>query len=253
MAAGAGYGVRSSWGHSSHCGYQAHQRGLLFRQEQSARRGTACVAEDSHPAQEKCPITASAGACLLLPRAVANRRRTGAAFRRRQFICHPATIPIEARLAGLQADEQFLQAHCIGIGRLAFRCAYRVEPGALVHLRIPHVAPEFESDARVVWCWRHGKDSELAVEFLNSGGAYKARMGSRFVISRTIGSRPCAAKADRRSPLITPSLRRTSTKDSDANVDPAPASVAPPALSGTPRSRSRSEAGPRRRIRAGSQ
>jgi len=94
----------------------------------------------------------------------------------RQYIRHPVTIPIEVSRVEQQADEQVLQDHCIGIGGLAFRCASRLEPGAVVHLRIPYVDPEFETDARVVWCGGNGKGSELGVEFLNSDDAYKTRM-----------------------------------------------------------------------------
>jgi len=85
-------------------------------------------------------------------------------------------MPIEVDRVEHPADLQLLRAHCIGMGGLAFRCASRLKPGAVVHLRIPYVDPEFETDARVVWCKRIGKSSELGVEFLNSDDAYKARM-----------------------------------------------------------------------------
>lgn len=85
-------------------------------------------------------------------------------------------MPIEASRLGPQADAQALQAHCIGIGGLAFRCAGGLEPGAVVHLRISCVDPKFETEARVVWCRDNGSDSELGVEFLNPDDAYKARM-----------------------------------------------------------------------------
>ena len=63
----------------------------------------------------------------------------------RQFIRHPVTIPIKASRVGQQADEQAL-AHCIGMGGLAFRCASRLEPGAVVHLRIPYIDPAFNTE-----------------------------------------------------------------------------------------------------------
>jgi len=69
-----------------------------------------------------------------------------------------------------------MQAFSIGMGGLAFRCKNRLELGVVVHLRIPYVDPEFETDARVVWCRDNGTDSELGVEFLNADDAYKARM-----------------------------------------------------------------------------
>ena len=94
----------------------------------------------------------------------------------RQFIRHPVNIPIKASRVGLQHSEQALEAHSIGVGGLAFRCDGTLELGTVVHLRIPNVDPEFEADAKVVWCTCDGKHSELGVEFLASGDAYKARM-----------------------------------------------------------------------------
>jgi hypothetical protein len=98
------------------------------------------------------------------------------AQQQRQFIRHPLTIPIEARRVGTQAEAEALQAHAIGVGGLAFHCTGRLEPGAVVHVRISYVDPAFETDARVVWCRAAGNDSELGVEFLNADDAYKARM-----------------------------------------------------------------------------
>jgi hypothetical protein len=94
----------------------------------------------------------------------------------RQFIRHPVAIPIEAHGVGQPADDRGLRAHSIGMGGLAFHCARRLEPGSVVHLRIPHVDPEFETDARVVWCSDIEGGSELGVEFLNSDDAYRTRM-----------------------------------------------------------------------------
>ena len=94
----------------------------------------------------------------------------------RQFIRHPVDIPIRASRVGQGDPEQALQAYSIGIGGLAFRYNSRLEPGTMVHLRIPYVEPEFEADARVVWCSGDGNGSELGVEFLNSGDAFEARM-----------------------------------------------------------------------------
>ena len=94
----------------------------------------------------------------------------------RQFIRHPVNIPIKASRVGQERSEHALQAYSIGIGGLAFRCDSRLEPGTVVHLRIPYVEPEFEADARVVWCTGNGNDCELGVEFLSSGDAFKARI-----------------------------------------------------------------------------
>ena len=94
----------------------------------------------------------------------------------RQFIRHPVDVPIKASRAGREHLEQSLEAHSIGVGGLAFRCDGRLEPGSMVHLRIPCVEPAFEADAKVVWCSGKGNRTEIGVEFLNAGDAYQARM-----------------------------------------------------------------------------
>lgn len=94
----------------------------------------------------------------------------------RQFIRHPFSIPIEACQIGQRATTSTLPAFSIGMGGLAFRSSTRLELGAMVHLRIPYVDPEFESDARVVWCKDNGAGAEMGVEFVNPDDAYKARM-----------------------------------------------------------------------------
>lgn len=45
-----------------------------------------------------------------------------------------------------------------------------------MHLRIPYVDPEFETDAKVVWCKENETGAEMGVEFINPDDAYKARM-----------------------------------------------------------------------------
>ena len=94
----------------------------------------------------------------------------------RQFIRHPVSMPIEASLAGPVSARYASQAHCIGVGGLAFRCGQVVEPGTFLHVRITYVRPEFETDARVVWCRNTESSVELGVEFLNSDDAFRARM-----------------------------------------------------------------------------
>jgi hypothetical protein len=77
---------------------------------------------------------------------------------------------------GPEHAEQLLNAYSIGTGGLAFRCASAVDPGTVVHLRIPYVEPEFAAEARVVWSASDTNGAELGVEFLNSGDAFRARM-----------------------------------------------------------------------------
>lgn len=87
----------------------------------------------------------------------------------RQFIRHPVSLPIEACHAPAEA-------YCLGVGGLAFRCASGADPGSFLHLRISSVTPEFEIDARVVWCRSREDCVELGVEFLTAEDAFRVRM-----------------------------------------------------------------------------
>ncbi|HSH73432.1 MAG TPA: PilZ domain-containing protein [Methylophilaceae bacterium] len=92
----------------------------------------------------------------------------------RQFIRHPLSIPIEISNADIRSS---LDTHSLGIGGLAFRGNQKLDPGSIIHIKIPLLNPEFETDARVVWCRDDiKKGAELGVEFLNSDDAYHARM-----------------------------------------------------------------------------
>jgi len=68
----------------------------------------------------------------------------------------------------------------MGIGGLAFLFHQTVEPGTLLLIRISHVRPEFETEARVAWCRVLEDEEDVAIEvgvqFLNSEDAFRARM-----------------------------------------------------------------------------
>ena len=93
----------------------------------------------------------------------------------RQFIRHPADIPIE-----VSADEQLPYAkhhvHNVSHGGLAFEFGRKLEPGVIVELRIPLVQPVFETKARVVWCSDSDGRIDLGVQFLDAEDAFRARM-----------------------------------------------------------------------------
>ncbi|HEY3300355.1 MAG TPA: PilZ domain-containing protein [Methylophilaceae bacterium] len=93
----------------------------------------------------------------------------------RRFIRHPVNVPIEVS-AGQASLIDCAHTSDIGLGGLAFHCDKKLQPGTMVHIKIPYIYPTFESDAKVIWCreLRHGTD--LAVEFLSEDDAFKARM-----------------------------------------------------------------------------
>jgi hypothetical protein len=94
----------------------------------------------------------------------------------RQFMRHPVAVPIEA--IPTEADDRAVRCHAysLGVGGVAFRFDQMIEPGTLLQIRIPFVFPQFETDARVVWCRCHENIIDLGVEFLNSDDAFRARM-----------------------------------------------------------------------------
>jgi hypothetical protein len=93
----------------------------------------------------------------------------------RQFIRHPAGIPIE-----ISADHPSRwgthHASNLGLGGLAFRCERKLDPGSVIALRIVVVRPEFSAAARVVWCRESEAGFDLGVEFLDPDDAFRARM-----------------------------------------------------------------------------
>jgi len=64
----------------------------------------------------------------------------------------------------------------VGVGGLSFWASESIASGTLVHIRIPYTQPEFETEAKVVWCRSHERGAELGVEFLSADDAFRARM-----------------------------------------------------------------------------
>lgn len=93
----------------------------------------------------------------------------------RQFIRHPADIPIEVAVNDPSAAG-ICRATDLGQGGIAFRSERRLDPGAIVALRIALVRPPFSTTARVVWCRACESGYDLGVEFLDPDDAFRARM-----------------------------------------------------------------------------
>jgi hypothetical protein len=93
----------------------------------------------------------------------------------RQFIRHPADIPIDVS-TGDPTAQASSQTYNVSLGGLAFRSACEFAPGAVVQIRISCVQPVFETRARVVWCHAHEGGFDLGVEFLDRKDAFRARM-----------------------------------------------------------------------------
>jgi hypothetical protein len=94
----------------------------------------------------------------------------------RQFIRHPADVPVEIGTIGSRATSP-VHMHDISLGGVALRSSFDVPAGAEVEIRIPYVQPPFAARARVAWCRADGDQGfELGVSFLDSETAFLARM-----------------------------------------------------------------------------
>jgi PilZ domain len=93
----------------------------------------------------------------------------------RQFIRHPADIPIEVGTHG-QLTHAIHNTFNLSVGGLEFPCDREFEPGVVVEIRIPFVRPPFQAEARVAWCKAREGCFELGVEFLAQDDAFSARM-----------------------------------------------------------------------------
>jgi hypothetical protein len=93
----------------------------------------------------------------------------------RQFIRHPANIPIEVR-GGDPLPPATRQMVNVSLGGLAFQSDAAFEPRAIVTVRIPFVQPAFETRARVAWCTARNGRFELGVQFLDPEDAFVGKM-----------------------------------------------------------------------------
>jgi hypothetical protein len=93
----------------------------------------------------------------------------------RNFIRHPADIPIEIHHAGL-ASPQEKPLHDIGVGGLSLQLDHSLKKGILVDIKIPVSKPPFATKARVVWCEKKGDQFDIGVEFDEEKEAFRTRM-----------------------------------------------------------------------------
>jgi hypothetical protein len=93
----------------------------------------------------------------------------------RQFIRHPADIPIEVSPVD-QGGGRPPRLVNVGMGGLAFRSAEAFRPAHVVKVRIACVRPPFETTARVAWCRAASGGYELGLAFTDPDDAFRARM-----------------------------------------------------------------------------
>jgi hypothetical protein len=93
----------------------------------------------------------------------------------RQFVRHPASIPIHVALGDVVQDqEDYLKD--ISLGGLCFIASQELAPGTRVDISIPLVHPRFQAQAVVAWSRASSNGYEVGVTFLGADLAFRARM-----------------------------------------------------------------------------
>lgn len=94
---------------------------------------------------------------------------------RREFIRHPADIPVQIELESVVATQREYLNN-ISEGGICFRSRIPLAPGSMVRIRIPVVDPKFECSGRVVWCDSQGAHFNIGVRFFRSDQIFRLRM-----------------------------------------------------------------------------
>lgn len=93
----------------------------------------------------------------------------------REYIRHPSDIPVELEVERPHLNRtQHLKN--VSVGGLSFCSGERLEPDAIVRIRIPLVDPAFQAKGRVAWCRPSGERYEVGIELLAKEEAFRARM-----------------------------------------------------------------------------
>ncbi|MBD3314701.1 MAG: PilZ domain-containing protein [Chitinivibrionales bacterium] len=93
----------------------------------------------------------------------------------RQYIRHPADIPIECVVLGKTAKKRERLKN-VSSGGLCFEAGRAFKPGSKVAVRIPHIKPTFVAHGIVVWCNTLPSGAEVGVRFDDKATAFILRM-----------------------------------------------------------------------------
>lgn len=93
----------------------------------------------------------------------------------RNYIRHPADIPIEFRREPVSARET-RSLRDVSRGGLSFVSDIPLELGTLLSVRITSVEPAFEAPCSVRWCKRHDGHYLVGVKFMDAQDVYRARL-----------------------------------------------------------------------------
>jgi hypothetical protein len=93
----------------------------------------------------------------------------------RQYIRHPADIPIDIELDD-STQWHSKRLRNVSLGGLCFESRAEYPCGQLVVIRIPLVQPIFEAHAKVVWCFAKQTGYEVGLELMDQDEAFRANM-----------------------------------------------------------------------------
>jgi hypothetical protein len=93
----------------------------------------------------------------------------------RKFTRHSTDLPIAVHFEELVASESSYLNN-ISEGGLSFNAMVPVDPGSVLHIRIPLNKPVFDFAGRVVWCTKKGLEYAVGVEFVSSDAAFRQRI-----------------------------------------------------------------------------
>ncbi len=94
----------------------------------------------------------------------------------RQYIRHPADIPIELVASDSGPTPRLLN---VGAGGLELRTRTALAPARVVTVRIACVEPPFSAAARVAWCRTCKGGFILGLAFIDEDDAFRARMAEQ--------------------------------------------------------------------------
>lgn len=96
-------------------------------------------------------------------------------MQRRNFMRHPADIPLDIAIRGTHRDV-VQRLKDVSEGGLAYLSRRPLGTGSTVVLSIPLVQPPFSAAGVVVWCHRQGSVYEVGVRFADAEDLFAARM-----------------------------------------------------------------------------
>ena len=93
----------------------------------------------------------------------------------REFIRHPADIPIECQITRQHSGRRGRLKN-IGQGGLCFEAARAFQCGCVIRIIIPVREPPFETTGTIVWCRLVNSHYDVGVQFADANTEFSVRM-----------------------------------------------------------------------------